>query len=119
MVALAGLVVVTQDAFATDDQRQPVLESVCRSLHGTRNPPDDNFDEGILGEDMALLGQRLRLHVGDYANGTAMLSNAPTQPPEPRVSGVLGPRVEIRGLWERGITTAHIPRQQPAQTPGA
>jgi hypothetical protein len=32
------------------------------------NTPDDDFDEGILGEDMALLGQRLCLHVGEYAN---------------------------------------------------
>jgi hypothetical protein len=28
---------------------------------------------------MALLGQRLRLHVGEYANTVALLSNAPTK----------------------------------------
>src|SRR5687768_18232536 len=40
-------------------------ELVCRTLHGARNTPDNDFDEGIFGDDMALLGHRLRLHVGD------------------------------------------------------
>jgi hypothetical protein len=29
---------------------------------------------------MALLGQRLRLHVGEYANTPGLLSNTPTWP---------------------------------------
>lgn len=80
VIALAGFVVVAQHAFAGNDKRQAVLEPVRRALDRVWNTPDDDFDEGILGKDMALLGQRLRLHVGEYANTTGLLSNTPTTP---------------------------------------
>jgi hypothetical protein len=56
VIALAGFVVAAQHAAARDGQRQAVLEPVCRALDPAWNPPDDDFNEGILGEDMALRG---------------------------------------------------------------
>ena len=43
VIALARLVVVAQDAFATDDPRQAVLEPMCRAPGGVQKVPDDDL----------------------------------------------------------------------------
>ncbi len=80
VIALARFIVIAQHAFAGDDQGQTVLEPVCRPLDGKRHTPDNDLCEGILGEDMAFVGQRLCLHVGEYTNKWSVVTNSNTAP---------------------------------------
>lgn len=78
-IALACLVVVTKYAFAGHYERESVLEMMRRALEGLWDPPNDDLYEGILGQDVPFLDERLRLHaVGEYANTRRLLSNTPT-----------------------------------------
>src|SRR5262249_61199971 len=70
VITLAGLVVVAQDALARDDQDQSILEPMRRRSHRARNTPDDNLDKSVFGEDVPLMVQQLRLHIGAITNVT-------------------------------------------------
>src|SRR5687768_614701 len=48
VIPLAAFVVIAQHACTRHDERKAILEAVSRSLDRLRNPPDDDFDEGIL-----------------------------------------------------------------------
>src|SRR5712692_272674 len=60
VIALAGLVIVTQNAFTGDDERQTVFEPMRRAPKGTRDAPYDDLDEGFFGKYVALSMQQLR-----------------------------------------------------------
>src|SRR5881397_2117970 len=58
MIALACLVVVAQYAFAGHYEREPILELMRRALERPWNPPNDDFREGILIQDVPFLDER-------------------------------------------------------------
>jgi hypothetical protein len=68
MIALAGFVVVAEHTFAVDDERQPILEFVARTRRRYWQAPDDDLDKRALIQHVALVHQRLGLHVGEYDN---------------------------------------------------
>jgi len=68
VIALARFVVVAHQALSADYQSQAILEPVCGAPDGARNAPDNDLGERILGENVAFVGQRLGLHVGECTN---------------------------------------------------
>lgn len=67
VVALAGLVVIAQDADAAGDQREPVVEAVLAAGQVTRQSPDDDFDLDVLRQPEPFTQEQLGRHVGDSA----------------------------------------------------
>jgi hypothetical protein len=53
MIALAGFVVITQDALAIDHIRQPILEQVIRPSNLTGKLPQHQFSESSVGKNNA------------------------------------------------------------------
>lgn len=63
-----------------------------------RNAPDHDLCEGVLGEDMALMGQCPGLHVGECTNSSELLSDTPTLEGASGLVSTLKPRVQPDGL---------------------
>lgn len=68
VIALAGLVVIAQQAYAVRHQGKPILEAMSAAAHGIGHPPDDNFHERRLRQAFAFAEQQFSFHVGIYAN---------------------------------------------------
>jgi hypothetical protein len=78
MVAFADLVVISQNALASDHIRQPVLEPMSRPRRWFRQLPKDHLGECHFRVDDARSKQLGRLHVGDNTPIQALLSITPT-----------------------------------------
>ena len=68
VVALAGFVVVAQLAVSGDDEGQRVFQIVPRPLDRPRHTPYPQFDESRVVDDVALIEQQKRFHVGMIDN---------------------------------------------------
>jgi len=102
VVAFALFVVVTQHAFAGHDECQPVFEPMRRPLRRMWNAPDDDFREGILGEDMTLMGQRLGLAVALLGDPPVLVLDEPSNGLDPE--GIHWLRQFLRRLAADGRT---------------
>lgn len=58
VIAFAGFVVVAQNAYAIDDEREPILVVVLAAAHGLRDTPNHDFSEDRLGQLLAIVSQR-------------------------------------------------------------
>jgi len=67
MIALAALVVVSDDAVTGDHIGEPVLEGMPGWRNGLADTPNHNFDESIAGDHNTTPNQGNGLHVGDHA----------------------------------------------------
>ena len=47
VIAFPGFVVVTQHARAADDEREAILETMCRAPDGPRNTPNDELGKPL------------------------------------------------------------------------
>jgi hypothetical protein len=68
MVALSGLIVVTEHTLTVRNQCQPVFQPMHRTPDGLRHLPDDDLNKGIPGNDVAFVHQHEGLHVGVLDN---------------------------------------------------
>jgi len=81
VIALACFVVVAQHALAIDHEDEPVLERMRRTGQGSRQPLDHDFRKRAIIKRVALVHDRLGLHVGNYANTRAVVKSAMAAPP--------------------------------------
>lgn len=63
MIAFAAFIVITQNTFPFDHQRQPIFERVKTSGNRLRQMPQDNLKEGRLVDHFARLFEQNGLHV--------------------------------------------------------
>ena len=68
MIALAGLVVVAQDAFPAAHVCEPAFVAVWSIRRRPGKFPEDHFDESALFELLTFAEEELRSHVGAYTN---------------------------------------------------
>ena len=80
VVTFTTLVVIPQDALATNHVCQPILECMGRRRQRLRQAPNRDFRECIRSEHHTALHQQSGQHVGDHANRQQVLSTAPTLP---------------------------------------
>jgi len=68
MVPFARLVIEADQAFAFHDKSEAILEGMGASANRIRNAPNDQFDECVPLDDVALVKKQGRLHVVNNAN---------------------------------------------------
>ena len=68
MIAFACFIVEPQNAFATYDIGEPVLERVIRSGKGFRYSPENQLSEGAFRVNNSSPEKLYGLHVDDYTN---------------------------------------------------
>lgn len=85
VVALACFVVVAKNGFPSDDKCKAILEPMFGFTNRLRQPPDDQLDESVFGDDVGFIEQHHSIHVGEYANSAVLLSKNPTTGTSQRV----------------------------------
>ena len=76
VIALVGLIVITEHARLIHDIRQTVLEGMRRARQGMRQAPQNQLRELVLGRDDPLTEQLCAFNVGDNDNRNPWASNA-------------------------------------------
>lgn len=63
MIAFAAFIVIPQNTFPLDHQRQPIFERVKTSGNRLRQMPQDDLEEGRLVNHLTCLLEQYGLHV--------------------------------------------------------